>query len=309
MKRWTFKVDAQAADTGPPVLSFVPPTPANGSVVSGSVSVALEMTEPGSMRIFVAHHGGRFREVTHRAVRQGLKLLFELKASREGTCILKGMGTDAAGNHARPVFTAFTIDRSAPVLEAVHFNPRPAFVGTPLIIRIVAKDKPFPAVREATLTFSGKKGVVQTLVGPLRMTWNLVGRDGKTLTAGLYRWTATVTDWAGNRSKPKSGTLAVRPREEGEKHRLLVRLDPLPAKTKKRHLTVSGRTRRGAEVEILVNGRTRGRAFAVGSGKFTFSRVGLEVGLNRIQVTARDIKTGEASPMATARVTRQLPRT
>ena len=294
-------MDPAAEDETPPVITFRPPTPRNGSVVPGPVTVRAEMDEPGTLRILVSRNGGGFRDHTSEAQLGKRDVELSLGEIEEGAWSVRIEGVDAAGNRADRAFTAFVIDRSPPVLKAVRWTPEPAIAGGSVIIRANFIDEPFQEIRDLSIDVkTGGAGTV-TVSGKPPLTWIPGDREGQALPPGNYPWTATVTDWAGHRSRPISGTLRI---VKGDEVGLKLTLDPVRSRTTSPRISIVARTRKGVEVELTVNGRPSQRAFASGSGRVKFNRVALDPGLNRIRAVARDLRSGIVSSPREARVTR-----
>ncbi len=304
-KKWSFTVDPNAKDAEPPVIEFAGPTPANGEVrVPSKTWAAIRVTDaiagvdPASVKVWLTTNGGAPKEVT--LVRQGDLWSVELGALGSGTYLLKACAADKDGNRAPDLWRGFAMDGDAPIVARVSLAPDPVTLPGPATILVEVDDKPFGEVRDVQIEIAGRK-----LKGPAvrrlaAIPWDLRDGAGKYVAAGKIAAKITATDFGGLTGET-TATLDVRGEApvEGD---VPLRLDAVKPVTTTSPISVSGGTRAGAEVELFVNGRPTGTKVAAG-GAFTFDRVDLEPGLNRITAVARDLAKHESSAVVTASTT------
>ena len=297
-KKWSFTVDPNAKDAEPPAVEFLAPTPGNGEVrVPSRMTAVVRATDAvsgvESVKVWMGPHGGAMKEL--KATRSGATWQVDLGEPAAGTYLLKAAAIDRDGNRAPELWRGFAVDGAAPKVVRVSFAPDPVTLPGPATILVEVDDQPFGEVREVVVELAGRK-----LAGPAvrrlaAIDWDLKDGQGRYVAAGKLAVKVNVVDFAGLSTEAKA-ELTVRgdAPAEGE---IPLRLDP-PKPVSPSPIAITGGTKPGAEVELFVNGRPAGTTTGGGSGGFTFEKVDLEPGLNRITGVARDPKTGESSAVA-----------
>jgi hypothetical protein len=295
-KKWSFTVDPNAKDAEPPVVEFLAPTPGNGEVrVPSRMTALVRVTDAvagvESVKLALGPHGGAMKEL--KAARSGDVWQAELGELAEGTYLLKAVATDRDGNRAPEMWRGFAVDGAAPKVVRISLAPDPVTLPGPATILVEVDDKPFGEVREVVVEVAGRK-----LTGPVvrrlaAIEWDLKDGHGRYVAAGKVPAVARAVDFGGLSGEAKA-ELVVRGEAPAEGD-IPLRLDPPKPVAATSPIAITGGTKPGAEVELFVNGRPAGTTTGGGSGGFTFERVELEAGLNRITGIARDVKSGESS--------------
>jgi hypothetical protein len=281
VKRWSFTVAPEAE-------SFVAPTPPNGGILRAQdlpASVAVRAAAP--VELAVSIDGGPFVPLGARARFAGGVTRAELPELRAGTCTVRA-GADR--------YTSFSVDPDPPSLESVRVDPPVLRQPGPVTVDVRAADRPFGEVRSVEVVVRLGERVIERLSerpadGLARFEWT-PGR----LEAGRYALEVELADWAGNTARGAAALEVTAECAEAASREVSLRLDRLPPQTEESRPTVTGSATPGTEVELFVNGRSQGRARTAGaSGEFTFRRVELEPGRNRISAIAEEPVGGRRS--------------
>jgi hypothetical protein len=295
---WTFVVQAQVEEV-PWRVSFVSPSPQNGSVLSVSpeaLSIKVEQSPIENLKCELWHseNGAGYKKWPWPPKNKSSEILYALSELEDGAHSFEARVRNIQTGQEQRLQSSFVVDRLAPRMEALVFTPDPFVGNQDLSVHYKVLDPPWLAIKRLKLVIEGDAGRKAEIElkhlkneGDLHFKW----KQFKDWPEGWWPVKVDAEDYAGHVSGlPFPQHLRILSSEA----QLLgddIRLEAYPTITSKLSTSLRGQSLAYYQIAVFINGERRAlraNSAELVDGEFAFDQLALSPGLNEISLQLYD---------------------